>query len=318
MNTRKNALIIIAGPTASGKTAVAAALARRINGEIISVDSRQAYRYLDTGTNKTGVWDPKTRTRVTEGIPQHLTDIIDPSERFSAGAFVREAHQCIQSIREKGAIPILAGGTGLYFTALIDGLAETPESVPAVRAGLVEEFKSKGIEHLYHRLNEVDPAAAERNQHNPQRLIRALEIYILSGTAPTLLHKTTKPLTDTTFWYGIDWPREELYGAIDRRAAAMLDEGMIEETRAVLKKGFTAESPGLQGIGYRDVVRHLSGGLDRSGLLDRLSRDTRRYAKRQLTWFRAEKRMHWFLTTAPKWSPELIADEIVTKTGNVI
>ena len=318
MKNRGKTLIIIAGPTASGKTAVAAALARKINGEIVSADSRQVYRHLDIGTNKTGVWNPETRTRVTEGIPQHLTDIIDPSETFSAGTFVREAREIIQKIREKGAVPILTGGTGLYFTALIDGLAEMPESVPAVRAELNEELSSKGIEHLYCRLKDVDPAAAEKNRQNPQRLIRALEIYILSGTPPTELQKSTHPSPDATYWFGLDWPREELYAAIDRRSAAMLDRGMIEETRAALNLGFSAESPGLQGIGYRDIVQYLKGGTDRETLREKLSLDTRHYAKRQLTWFRGEKRVRWFPVTAASWSAERIGDEIGIHLGNVI
>src|SRR5271157_1385950 len=164
--------IVIVGPTASGKTAVAAALAKLLCGEIISADSRQVYKYLDIGTNKSGEWDKVRSARIFNGVAQYLADIVEPDEKFSAGDFAKLALKKIRQLRQKGKVPIIVGGTGLYIKALVDGLAPMPERNEEVRKNLQAKLAEKGLEYLYEKLKKVDPESAERNRHNPQRLIR--------------------------------------------------------------------------------------------------------------------------------------------------
>ncbi|MFH1368891.1 MAG: tRNA (adenosine(37)-N6)-dimethylallyltransferase MiaA [Elusimicrobiota bacterium] len=305
-----NAIIIIAGPTGSGKTAVAVELAKKINGEIISADSRQVYRYLDIGTNKEGTLDQKTGLRMAGGIAQRLTDVIEPSEIFSAGEFVKQAGESIRKIRNSKKLPIIAGGTGLYIKALVDGLAELPEQDAVIRAKLQAGLSSRGKEHLYERLKTIDPQAAEKNKGNPQRLIRALEVYELTGIPISALHKNTKPSSEKFIQFGLLWEREELYGRVDARSRKMLESGMIEETKRAVAMGFKEDCPGLQGLGYRRVIDFLKSITDRTELVSGLQQDNRNYAKRQITWFRKDNRINWIHTSEKQFSAVNIANRI--------
>ena len=275
-------IIVIAGPTGSGKTALAAKLARKLNGEIISADSRQVYRHLDIGTNKEIL-----------SVPQHLIDIIDPDETFSAGQFVKRAEELILKIRNSGKRPMIVGGTGLYIKALIDGLAELPDRNEAIRRELNELLSERGKEHLYEKLKEFDPASAEANRGNPQRLIRAIEVFKLTGIPVSELHKNTKGSKEEFLQFALNTGKEELYQRIDARSDVMLESGMIEETKKVLEMGFPEDSPGLQGLGYRDTVRYLKNELTLDELRALLGAGNRKYAKRQLTWFKADARIKW-------------------------
>ena len=305
--------IVIAGPTASGKTAVAAKLAGLIGGEILSADSRQVYRYLDTGTNKAGAWNAEKGVRVTEDIPQHITDIIDPSGHFSAGDFVSLAREKTDGLKSAGKFPVIAGGTGLYIKALIDGLAPLPGKNPGIRAELMKQLSELGPEYLYRKLRALDPESAERNRHNPQRMIRALEVSMLTGARLSELQKKTLPSTEIFLQFGLLWPREELYELIDRRSELMVSGGMIEETRTVLEKGFSAESPGLQSLGYRSIVGYLQGKTGLEEVLRQLKLDTRHYAKRQMTWFRKDSRIQWLPVDRSSFDPEKIAAGIAER-----
>ena len=293
--------LAVVGPTASGKTELGLKLAKEQNGEIISVDSRQVYRHLRVGT---------ARPRDTRGIPYHLIDFLDPDQRFSAADFVRRASEKIADIRARGKTPILVGGTGLYFKALTQGLAPLPSASPEIRERLKEEARDGGREKLHERLQKVDPEAAKKiPANNIQRLVRALEVYELTGKPISLWHREHR-LTPTPLpqgegakpsgeaglhlkFVGIDISREELLRRIETRCRTMIEEGMIEETQALLKQGLAENCPALTGLGYPRIVAVLKGTMSKEECLKLLIQDTRQYAKRQMTWFRHQLPVIW-------------------------
>jgi len=305
-------IVVITGPTASGKSQVAAALAREIGGEIISADSRQVYRYLDIGTNKSGKFEPSSGSWEINGVVQHLIDIVDPSVSFTAGEFVRQANLLITQLRSRWKRPIIAGGTGLYIKALIDGLAPLPEPDQQLRRQLLLESQTHGKEHLYQLLMTLDPAAAEKHRYNPQRLIRAIEVCTLSGKTLSALQENTIPSTEKFIKFGLRWPRAELYANINRRTQAMIRAGLSDEAAAVVKRGFAPGCPGLAStIGYAQALACADGKITRAQLEESISLDTRHYAKRQLTWFNRDKRIRWLGTTQATFDPEGLAKTIV-------
>ncbi len=284
------------GPTASGKTELALRWAKAHGGEIVSADSRQVYKHLSVGTAKPqGQWTPELY-RVSN-IPYHLVDIIEPDQTFTAADFVRRAGEKIAEIRVRGATPILVGGTGLYLKAFSEGLAPLPPRDEAVRAELLEFAEKQGRPALHAQLQKVDPVAAEHiPANNIQRVLRALEVYRLTKKPLSQWHSEHQaqasqqsPLT----FYGIDLPLKELHQRIEVRCAAMLENGMIEETQALMKQGVPPEAPGLTGLGYPRVIAYLKKELTRENLLKLLIQDTRQYAKRQRTWFRHQAEVQW-------------------------
>jgi tRNA dimethylallyltransferase len=310
MTNTTNRVIVIAGPTGSGKTDVACELCRIIGGEIISADSRQVYKHLDVGTNKAGVWDEGRKARVYKDTVQHLTDIIEPSRSFNAGQFVELANDKTKSILDRGKIPVMTGGTGLYIKAFVDGLAPLPESDPQIRQRLCAELERDGIEHLYDRLKEVDPESALKNKNNPQRLLRALEVFEITGTPISVLHKMTTPSKYSFFQAGLLWDSRELYSNLDSRSLNMLGSGMIEETKNIIDKGCAPGSPGLEGIGYRDVIRFLNNLITRVELESAFKLDMRHYAKRQMTWFKKDYRVKWINLSNKTFNPVKIANDL--------
>lgn len=312
-------VIIIAGPTGSGKTDIAAEVVRLSGGgAIISADSRQVYRHLDIGTNKAGTWDAVRAVRVYHEIDQYLTDVIDPSATYSAGMFVESAIPLVRRIAADGRVPVVAGGTGLYLTALVDGLAPLPQGDPLVRSRLSADLAAAGIEALYERLAAVDPVSAEKNRSNPQRLLRAMEVYLLSGKPMSELHARQIQPDIPFIQFALDWPREELYRTIDQRASYMLAAGMVEETERVLDRGFSPGCPGLQGLGYKHIVQHIAGKMHYPVVEELFKRDTRRYAKRQLTWFRRDPRIRWIPVTAATYDPPVLAEKIIKIANNLV
>jgi tRNA dimethylallyltransferase len=291
-------IIVISGATASGKTAKAVEFCRLHNGEIISADSRQIYKYLDVGTNKEGrltVNDGHpsddgrggifySSFRLIDGIAQHLTDIAEPCQTYSAADFIKDADAKIEEILKRGKLPVIAGGTGLYIKALLYGLDEMPPTDENLRKELSKKTQSE----LYSDLLKLDKEAALKNKQNPQRLLRALEVNILSGKTMSGHFTRKNPRYDFRH-YALFAETGVLYKRINERCKKMLECGMIEETRKVLDMGFDKNCPALSGIGYRDAIKFLDGEISKETLLENFSKDTRHYAKRQNTWFKAQK-----------------------------
>jgi len=286
--------VVICGPSASGKTSTAINLANKINGEIISADSRQVYRYLDIGTNKEGIFSKEKDCRIASNIPQHLTDIINPDEFFDAGKFVELAKEKICEIINNGKVPIIVGGTGLYIKALTEGLAPAPPRDNELRAQLNSIVETHGLKPLYEELKKVDADLAEKNRQNPQRLIRSIEVLRLCGKSPSQLSKENKPLQKELFIkFALKTNRDILYKKINNRTDEMLKQGLIDETKKVIAMGYAKGSAGLKTIGYKESVLFLDGKLTLKQTAELIKTKTRNYAKRQLTWFAKDNTINW-------------------------
>ncbi|MDR2676427.1 MAG: tRNA (adenosine(37)-N6)-dimethylallyltransferase MiaA [Endomicrobium sp.] len=285
-------IIVISGPTASGKTKKAIEFCKRNNGEIISCDSRQIYKYLDIGTNKEGIL-LQDGTRNINGVIQHLTDIVSPDQEYSAVDFMKNADAEILKILYKHKVPVVTGGTGLYIKTLLYGLDFISETDKTLR----KELKSKCCDELYEILLKLDPQAAEKNKKNPQRLVRALEINILSKKTIKANLKYKKTPRYSFKHYSLCVDNKILYRKINDRCKYMIENGMIEETQKIVDMGFKANCPGLSAIGYKHVLQYLNNNMSKDDLIMRFSRDTRHYAKRQNTWFKAQPDVEFIYNT---------------------
>ncbi|MBI2624226.1 tRNA (adenosine(37)-N6)-dimethylallyltransferase MiaA [Candidatus Parcubacteria bacterium] len=279
-------LIAIIGPTASGKTVCALELAREFNAEIVSADSRQVYRGMDIGTSKPhGSWQ-KGRY-VVENILYHLVDIVDPDEEFTLVQHQRRAFEAIDAALARGALPLLVGGTGLYIQAVVDNL-----SIPAVKpnAALRQRLAQKSTTELAAMLKAVAPAAAAAvDQRNPRRLIRAIEIALAAPTASPRIQGASRY---DTLQIGIAKPKEELYAAIDARVDEMMEAGLAHEVEMLLAR-YPKTLPALTGIGYAEIIQYLDGAITLEKSVRLIKTHTRQYARRQMTWFRRDKRIRW-------------------------
>ena len=281
--------ILLMGPTASGKSALALALAERHPVEIVSVDSAQVYRGLDVGT-------AKPSRAVREAVPHHLVDVCDPSESYSAGRFRRDALQLVAEIRARGRVPLLVGGTMLYFRSLSRGIAPLPEADAGVRARIDARARQLGWPALHAELAARDPAAALRiRPADGQRIQRALEVLELTGRRLSELQQLAEPAPLALASYALlPVGREELYRRIDLRFRAMLQQGFLEEVRALRARGdLHAELPCMRSVGYRQLWGHLAGECDLEAGVLAGQRATRNLAKRQLTWLNADPTLHW-------------------------
>jgi tRNA dimethylallyltransferase len=309
-------MIVIVGATASGKTAVGLKLAKKINGEIVSADSRQIYKYLDIGTAKPeGKWNGSGQY-VVSGIAHHLVDFLDPDETFSAGSYVKLARKILKDIKKSKHNPIAVGGTGLYINALVDGITELPERNESIRKKLNRLADKHGAEYLHNMLSEVDPqTAGALHKHNLQRIIRALEVYEITGIPVSKLHRTkgrgVSSGVKNAIFFGVSRPRDILYKRIEKRVDEMLDRGMIEETKDLLESGYSPKSPALQSLGYKHITKYLNNNIQYDLMRQLIIRDTRHYAKRQLTWFRRDTRINWI--NCEKTRENKIIDFIVNK-----
>lgn len=289
MSDKKIPLLVVCGPTASGKTAAGAALAKEYGGEVISADSMQIYKGLDIAT-------AKPTEEETEGIPHHLISEIDMGESFSVADYTSLAKRKISEIAERGKLPILVGGTGLYINSLIDNVNfDTAETDGAVRRRLEQETATLGNEAMHERLRAVDPETAEAvPSQNIVRIIRALEIYELTGLKFGDYKKMNrgKDSPYNACMIGLNFrDRGKLYERIDRRVTLMAENGMVEECRRV----YNNEKLGTacQAIGYKELIPYFEGAADLESCLDKIRQSSRRYAKRQLTWFRRDERINW-------------------------
>jgi tRNA dimethylallyltransferase len=276
-------LVVIAGPTASGKTAQAIRVAQRLGAEIVSADSQQVYRGFDIGTAK-----PTAAERAC--VPHHLVDVADPRQTFSAARFGQLADAAIAQIRARGKRVVVAGGTGLYLRVLLHGVVPAPPADPALREALVKEAEAQGRLALWERLRQVDPeTAAVVFPQDLVRIIRALEIHTLTGTAASSLrraHGFAQARHPFSLWV-LDPPQQALYATIEARARQMFEGGLVDEVRSHLAAGLGAAAP-MKGVGYVQARAHLEGALGLQQAIEQTARQTRRYAKRQLTWFRKE------------------------------
>ena len=287
-----NNIICIAGPTASGKTALAVELARELNGEVVSCDSMQVYRRMDIGTAKPSLEERK-------GIAHHMLDVADPNEDFSVSRYCEMASPIVDDIVARGKTAIIAGGTGLYMDALIRGNDFAPCPSTGRREELEEKAEREGIETLMDWLKDIDPEAAARlHLSDRKRIIRALEVYLETGETITAHNLRTQsiPPKYSPLWLGIDFAeRSELYRRIDLRVDVMLQMGLLDEIRQLLADGISADCTAMQAIGYKEFVAALRGEGTIAEAAAMVQQSSRRYAKRQLTWFRRNKNMRWLI-----------------------
>ena len=284
----KPKVIVIVGPTASGKTSASINVAKKLNGEIISADSMQINREMNIGT-------AKVTKEEADGIKHYLVDVVNPDEVFNVTKYKEMAEAAIEEIIAKGKTPIIVGGTGLYVSTLINVIefAEVGEDVE-YREQMTALAEEKGAEYLHNELRKVDPDAADAiEMNNIRRVVRALEIYKLTGKTKTQLDiESRKEVKYDYRVYGIDTPREELYNRINIRVDKMFEEGLLEEVKYVNEK-YKISSTAIQGLGYKEVIEYIEGKVTYEEMIEKLKMETRRYAKRQLTWFRREEKIKW-------------------------
>jgi tRNA dimethylallyltransferase len=288
-NRKPPKVAVLIGPTAVGKTAAALQLAQALGGEIVNADSLQVYRELDIGTAKP-TWEERRQVR------HHLVDVADPPEPYDAARFSLEGRAALADLAARQAPPLVAGGTGFYIKALLYGLFEEGAATYAVRARLQEEAQTRGLPELYQRLLRLDPDAAGRiHPHDTYRIVRALEVLEATGQKLSACWQghAFRDCPYEVVKLGLALPREELYARIAQRIKAMLAQGWLGEVAGLLER-YPADLKPLQAIGYRHLAQHLSGRYSLDEAVELLTRDTRRFAKRQLTWFRADPDIRWF------------------------
>ncbi len=283
-------VVAILGPTASGKSALALGLADRLDGEVISCDSTAVYRLFDIGTDKVPVSERR-------GIPHHLIDLVEPTEEYSAAQYARDAARCIRDIHARGRLPIVVGGTGFYYRALTRGLFPGPGRDPALRRRLDSVAERRGVSFLHRMLRRIDRASASRIQPLDQRrLVRALEVYFLTGR-PLTDHfaRTESPIADMrVIAVALRLPALQIAERVARRVDAQFERGLMAEVRGLLQRGVPETARPFGGLVYRQALEHLHGLRDETSTRALIAQENRRYARRQLIWFRKEPNLHWF------------------------
>lgn len=282
-------ILCVVGPTASGKTAYAIELAKGNNGEIVSCDSMQIYTYMNIGT-------AKATAEERAEVPHHMIDFVDPNRDYSVADFVTDARACIAEILSRGKMPVLCGGTGLYIDSVLKSVEFSPQKRDdKLRDELWKKAEQDGAESVYEILKELDPIEADKvHYNNVKRVIRAIEICKTTGITKTEADKLSigKPMYNPTI-YGLNMPREKLYERIDRRVDIMVEQGLVGEVRQLLNMGIRRDSTAMQAIGYKELVRYIDGLCDFETAIEDIKRESRRYAKRQLTWFRRNPDIIW-------------------------
>ena len=284
-----NNIICIAGPTASGKTALAVELAKELNGEVISCDSMYVYRRMNIGT-------AKPSEEEMQGIVHHMIDVCEPTEEFSVSRYTEMATPILDDILARGKTAIVAGGTGLYMDALMKGNDFAPVPSTGHRQQLERQLETEGLAPLLEQLQKIDPEAAERSQNNPRRIIRALEVWLETGETITAHNLRTQaiPPRYSPLWLGLDFAdRADLYERINLRVEMMLQQGLIEEIKELLSSGIPEKCTAMQAIGYKEFVDALAGRSSMESAISQVQQSSRHYAKRQLTWFRRNSSIHW-------------------------
>lgn len=286
---KKPPLIILAGPTAVGKTDLSISLAKAVGGEIISCDSMQVYKYMDIGS-------AKISPEEMQGVPHYLVDELLPTDEFNVAVFLERAKQAMAEIYAKGHIPIAVGGTGFYIQALLYDTKFTPEEDSFVRKQLEDFVQQEGADALFRRLQEIDPVSAESiHPNNVKRVIRAVEYFELHKQ-PISQHNEQERSKESPYnfcYFVLNDLREQLYENIDKRVDVMLDEGLLDEVKKLHEMGYTRELVSMQGLGYKEMMQYLEGEISFEHAIYKIKRDTRHFAKRQLTWFRSKGEVTW-------------------------
>ena len=308
-----NNIICIAGPTASGKTALAVELAKALNGEVVSCDSMYVYKRMNIGTAKPTLEE-------MDGIVHHMIDVAEPDEDFSVSRYCEMASPIVDDIVARGKTAIIAGGTGLYMDSLIKGNTFAPFPSTGVRERLEAQADAEGMESMVAWLRSVDPEAADRI-HDRKRVIRALEVYLETGETITEHNRRTQeiPPKYSPLWLGLDFAdRAELYRRIDLRVDIMLQQGLVEEIQTLLASGIPEKCTAMQAIGYKEFVAALNGFGTIQEAADEVRKSSRHYAKRQLTWFRRNKNMHWITREAGQTNQEILeqARQVIREFDN--
>ena len=301
----RNKIVVICGPTASGKTALSIALAKAFDGEVVSADSMQIYRRMDIGTAK-----PSLEER--DGVPHYMLDVADPGEPYSVARYAKEAGEWVEDILARGKLPIVCGGTGLYIDGLLRGAEFQPSGADnGLREQLEGEWDTHGPEHMMARLAAVDPESAARlHLSDKRRILRALEVYLATGETITVHNARTKaiPPRYDAVMIGLNTePRQILYDRIDRRVGVMLEQGLLKEVRDLLEDGLL-EGTAAQAIGYKELLAHFRGEITLDAAADLIRQKSRNYAKRQLTWFRRDERVRWIVYNSPDASAAVLQE----------
>ncbi len=298
-------ILVLVGPTGVGKTRVSLEIARRLPVEIVSADSRQIYRFMDIGTDKPPI-------EVRRKVPHHFIDILNPDQEYSAGQFAKDARKVILQILSRNRVPLVVGGSGLYIRALLEGFLGKDYRDEQLRQQLMQRVENEGEEVLYQELQRRDPeTAAGIHPHNIKRVLRALEIIYLSGRPVSEIRRIQKdPAPFVGVKFGLTMERQTLYEQINDRVEQMFDQGLVEEVRRVLARGYSPRLNALNTVGYREVVDFLEEKIDLYTCVERVKQNTRRYAKRQYTWFRAEPDIRWLTLEHPD-DVSLVAQKIV-------
>lgn len=282
-------IIAIIGPTASGKTEIGLQLARKIDGEIISVDSMQVYRWMDIGTAKPSV-------QMQAEVPHHLIDILNPDDSYNAGQFAKDADQVIAKLQQQNKPAILLGGTNLYVKALIHGIIPVPEISPDVKQGIQSQLRDKGLSCCYQQLQQLDPLSAQKLHPNDvSRILRALAVVTETGRSIQEFqqqHGFNQERYKVLF-IGTRWPRDILYQRINQRTLLMVEEGLVDEAESLLWRGYSSNLPSMKSIGYKQAFAFLDDQINRAEMVAEIQQKSRHYAKKQLTWYRNKPDVQW-------------------------
>ena len=282
-------VIVITGPTCSGKTNIAISIAEKLQTEIISADSRQVYKYLTIGTAKPG-------TEALSKVKHHFVDSLEPDDDFNISKYEIDALKIIGHLLENGKVPVVVGGSGLYIRALVDGIFNSVDNDEEYREELKNKREKFGNEYLYEELKKVDPQSAQKMlPQNWKRVMRALEVYHLTGQPIWQFQENYSRKNDYEFMqFGLNWNRPALYGNIEKRIDQMIDNGLVDEVKDILSRGCSKELNALNTVGYKEIISFLENEITIERAVELIKRNTRRYAKRQMTWFRKDKRIQWF------------------------
>lgn len=304
----KKPFVVLAGPTAVGKTELSISLAKKLDAEIISADSMQVYRQMNIGS-------AKITQEEMQGVPHHLIDVLDPDEEFHVVRFQEMAKKAMEEIYARGRLPLLVGGTGFYIQALLYDIDfQAAGENEEIRSSLLKEAREKGNQVLHDRLRQVDEAAALAiHPNNVKRVIRALEFYLITGRQISR-HNAEQKKRQSPYdfrYIVLHARREELYRRIDLRVDRMVEAGLVEEVRALRDQGYTKEMVSMQGLGYKEILDYLEGNSSLSEAVYRIKRDTRHFAKRQLTWFRREPDVIWVDKTELGYREDAVLEQVL-------